>query len=158
MARRSHYPAKPAKRNWADEEEKREVTAALSVLPPGHPARVAWELEDRTTVEVSRMLEERPDLAKALADAHWKGICRQAGPPSFYPVRGGLDASLLWPENSKVQPAFECPICGHNEYDQVWIKDRNGVERKTGAFECKKCSTMFREPGRFTKLRSMVEK
>jgi uncharacterized Zn finger protein len=48
---------------------------------------------------------------------------------------------------------FECPICGSDGFTQVEVKDRNGSKRLTQAYECRGCSTMFRERERFTKHR-----
>lgn len=51
---------------------------------------------------------------------------------------------------------FECPICGSDGFTQVEVRGRDGVQRLTGAYECKGCSTMFRERERFTKHRLRV--
>jgi uncharacterized Zn finger protein len=51
---------------------------------------------------------------------------------------------------------FECPICGSDGFTQVEVKDRNGSKRLTQAYECRGCSTMFRERERFTKHRRTV--
>jgi transposase-like protein len=51
---------------------------------------------------------------------------------------------------------FECPICGSDGFRQVEVKGRDGVSRLTQAYECKGCSTMFRERDRFTKHRVQV--
>ncbi len=51
---------------------------------------------------------------------------------------------------------FECPICGSDGFAQVEVKGRDGVRRLTDAYECKGCSTMFRERERFTKHRKQV--
>jgi transposase-like protein len=44
---------------------------------------------------------------------------------------------------------FECPICGSDGFRQVEVKDRDGRTRLTQAYECRGCSTMFRERERF---------
>lgn len=51
---------------------------------------------------------------------------------------------------------FECPICGSDGFRQVEVKGRDGVPRITQAYECKGCSTMFRERHRFTKYQLQV--
>jgi transcriptional regulator NrdR family protein len=51
---------------------------------------------------------------------------------------------------------FECPICGSDGFRQVEVKGRNGTPRLTQAYECRGCSTMFRERERFTKHRLQV--
>jgi len=51
---------------------------------------------------------------------------------------------------------FECPICGSDGFTQVGVVGRDGVPRLTQAYECKGCSTMFRERERFTKHRKRV--
>ncbi len=51
---------------------------------------------------------------------------------------------------------FECPICGSDGFSQVSVKGADGRERLTQAYECKGCSTMFRERERFTKHRQVV--
>jgi transcriptional regulator NrdR family protein len=51
---------------------------------------------------------------------------------------------------------FECPICGSDGFRQVEVKDRDGRTRQTQAYECRGCSTMFRERERFTKHRLQV--
>jgi hypothetical protein len=53
---------------------------------------------------------------------------------------------------------FECPICGSDGFRQVEVKGRDGTSRLTQAYECRGCSTMFRERERLTKhrLRSLV--
>ena len=48
---------------------------------------------------------------------------------------------------------FECPICGADGFRQVQVKGRDGSVRLTQAYECKGCSTMFRERERFTRHR-----
>jgi uncharacterized Zn finger protein len=51
---------------------------------------------------------------------------------------------------------FECPICGSDGFTQVEVKGRDGSSRLTQAYECRGCSTMFRERERFTKHRRVV--
>jgi len=51
---------------------------------------------------------------------------------------------------------FECPICGSDGFTQVEVKGRDGVTRRTQAYECRGCSTMFRERERYTKHRQTV--
>jgi hypothetical protein len=51
---------------------------------------------------------------------------------------------------------FECPICGSDGFTQVYVKGRDGLSRLTQAYECRGCSTMFRERERFTKHRLTV--
>ena len=51
---------------------------------------------------------------------------------------------------------FECPICGSDGFTQVEVKGRDGGTRLTQAYECRGCSTMFRERERFTKHRLQV--
>ena len=51
---------------------------------------------------------------------------------------------------------FECPICGSDGFNQVFVKGRDGSSRLTQAYECRGCSTMFRERERFTKHRLTV--
>lgn len=51
---------------------------------------------------------------------------------------------------------FECPICGSDGFAQVQVKGRDGSSRLTQAYECRGCSTMFRERERFTKHRLRV--
>ena len=51
---------------------------------------------------------------------------------------------------------FECPICGSDGFTQVKVRTADGRERLTQAYECKGCSTMFRERERFTKHRLQV--
>jgi len=51
---------------------------------------------------------------------------------------------------------FECPICGSDGFQQVTVKERDGGPRLTQAYECRGCSTMFRERERFTKHRLVV--
>jgi len=51
---------------------------------------------------------------------------------------------------------FECPICGSDGFQQVAVKGRDGATRLTQAYECRGCSTMFRERERFTKHRLQV--
>jgi hypothetical protein len=51
---------------------------------------------------------------------------------------------------------FECPICGSDGFARVFVQGRDGQQRATGAYECKGCSTMFRERERFTKHRRVV--
>ena len=51
---------------------------------------------------------------------------------------------------------FECPSCGSDGFSQVEVKGRNGVSRLTQAYECRGCSTMFRDRDRFTKHRLQV--
>lgn len=51
---------------------------------------------------------------------------------------------------------FECPICGSDGFRQVEVKGRDGASRLTQAYECRGCSTMFRERERFTKHRHQV--
>jgi hypothetical protein len=51
---------------------------------------------------------------------------------------------------------FECPICGSDGFVQVRVKGRDGSSRLTQAYECRGCSTMFRERERFTKHRLQV--
>jgi transcriptional regulator NrdR family protein len=51
---------------------------------------------------------------------------------------------------------FECPICGSGGFRQVEVKGRDGSSRVTQAYECRGCSTMFRERERFTKHRWVV--
>ena len=51
---------------------------------------------------------------------------------------------------------FECPVCASDGFTQVQVKGRNGVSRLTQAYECRGCSTMFRDRDRFTKHRLQV--
>ena len=51
---------------------------------------------------------------------------------------------------------FECPVCGSDGFTQVSMKGRDGSSRVTQAYECRGCSTMFRERERFTKHRRTV--
>jgi hypothetical protein len=51
---------------------------------------------------------------------------------------------------------FECPICGSDGFSQIEVKGRDGSKRLTQAYECRGCSTMFRERERFTKHRRVV--
>jgi transcriptional regulator NrdR family protein len=51
---------------------------------------------------------------------------------------------------------FECPICGSDGFRQGEVKGRDGRTRLTQAYECRGCSTMFRERERFTKHRLQV--
>ncbi len=51
---------------------------------------------------------------------------------------------------------FECPICGADGFRPVTVKGRDGLPRPTQAYECRGCSTMFRERERFTKHRRSV--
>lgn len=51
---------------------------------------------------------------------------------------------------------FECPICGSDGFRQVEVRGRDGAARLTQAYECRGCSTMFRERERFTKHRQQV--
>jgi transcriptional regulator NrdR family protein len=51
---------------------------------------------------------------------------------------------------------FECPICASDGFKQVEVRGRDGSSRITQAYECRGCSTMFRERERFTKHRRMV--
>jgi hypothetical protein len=51
---------------------------------------------------------------------------------------------------------FECPICGSDGFNEVYVKQRDGASRLTQAYECRGCSTMFRERERFTKHRLTV--
>jgi hypothetical protein len=57
---------------------------------------------------------------------------------------------------TNIRLPFECPICGSDGFTQVEVKGREGVKRLTQAYECKGCSTMFRERERFTKHRQKV--
>jgi hypothetical protein len=59
--------------------------------------------------------------------------------------------------NPALRPVFECPICRHDSYCEVWIKDRQGNDRRTGAFQCRECTVMFRDPDRFTARRYMIK-
>ena len=52
---------------------------------------------------------------------------------------------------------FECPICGSDGFRAVTVKGRDGLPRPTQAYECRGCSTMFRERERFTKHRRRVD-
>jgi transcriptional regulator NrdR family protein len=52
--------------------------------------------------------------------------------------------------------SFECPICGSDGFRQVEVNGRDGTSRLTQAYECRGCSTMFRERERFTKHRLQV--
>lgn len=52
---------------------------------------------------------------------------------------------------------FECPICGSDGFRTVTVKGRDGLPRPTQAYECRGCSTMFRERERFTKHRRRVD-
>lgn len=52
---------------------------------------------------------------------------------------------------------FECPICGSDGFRPVTVKGRDGLPRPTQAYECRGCSTMFRERERFTKHRRRVD-
>jgi hypothetical protein len=51
---------------------------------------------------------------------------------------------------------FECPICGSDGFQEVTVKGPDGRKRRTQAYECKGCSTMFRERERFTKHRLQI--
>jgi transcriptional regulator NrdR family protein len=51
---------------------------------------------------------------------------------------------------------FECPICGSDGFRQVEVRGRDGASRLTQAYECRRCSIMFRERERFTKHRLQV--
>ena len=51
---------------------------------------------------------------------------------------------------------FECPVCGSDGFTQVEVRGRDGTPRMTQAYECRGCSTMFRERERFTKHRLRV--
>jgi hypothetical protein len=51
---------------------------------------------------------------------------------------------------------FECPICASDGFTQVAVKGRDGNSRLTQAYECRGCSTMFRERERFTKHRRTI--
>jgi hypothetical protein len=51
---------------------------------------------------------------------------------------------------------FECAICGSDGFRQVEVKGRDGASRLTQAYECRGCSTMFREHERFTRHRRPV--
>ena len=51
---------------------------------------------------------------------------------------------------------FECPICGSDGFRQVEVKGRDGRTRLTQAYECRGCTTMFRERERYTKHRLQV--
>jgi DNA-directed RNA polymerase subunit M/transcription elongation factor TFIIS len=165
VARRRHnqLPAKPIRRNYADDEEKREVTEILSVLPKDHPARIGWEKNDRTTAEVTRLVPDRPDLLKPLSDALWRGGQRYPVEAAV-PVRGGL---VMYPPkdnetgsqtmgNPRLRAPFVCPICSCTDYAQVYVRDRNGNDKATGAYQCEKCTVMFRDAQRFTARREVV--
>jgi hypothetical protein len=52
---------------------------------------------------------------------------------------------------------FECPICGSDGFRAVSVTGRDGLPRPTQAYECRGCSTMFRERERFTKHRRRVD-
>lgn len=57
---------------------------------------------------------------------------------------------------TKLMLPFICPICGSDGFKQVSVRGRDGVERLTQAYECKGCSTMFRDRERFTRHRTQV--
>ena len=59
--------------------------------------------------------------------------------------------------NPVLRPLFECPICEHDSHCEVWIKDKQGSERRTGAVQCRECTVMFRDPDRFTARRYMIK-
>ena len=48
---------------------------------------------------------------------------------------------------------FLCPICGCEAYQKVWVTGRNGRPVETDAWQCLRCTVMFREPMRFSKFR-----
>lgn len=57
---------------------------------------------------------------------------------------------------SNISIPFECPVCGSDGFKQVEVKGRDGASRVTQAYECRGCSTMFRERDQFTKHRRQV--
>ena len=59
--------------------------------------------------------------------------------------------------NRALRPLFECPIRGHDSYCEVWVKDRQGGERRTGAYQCRQYTVMFRDPDRFTARRNILK-
>ena len=66
-----------------------------------------------------------------------------------------LSAVYLYSMTNLLIP-FECPVCGSDGFTQVQVRGRDGVTRITEAYECRGCSTMFRERERFTKHRRQV--
>src|SRR6185369_8375379 len=116
MSRRRHpqYPDKPIRLNYADEEERQEVAEILSELPEDHPARFAWEKDDRTTVDLTHILHDRRDLVERLSAAQMAGRAR-APKGHGSPLRGGLNVDLLKEPEPPKRP-FACPTCGGQEY------------------------------------------
>jgi rubredoxin len=53
---------------------------------------------------------------------------------------------------------FLCPVCGSDGFQQVIVKRPDGVTRTTEAWECRGCSTMFRDADRFTVHRPIVQR
>ena len=58
--------------------------------------------------------------------------------------------------NPRLRAAYVCPICGGLDYLAVYVKDSQGRERRTGAYECKRCTVMFRDPERFSTKREIL--
>ena len=68
LERGKRHPA-----DYRDDIEHEQVAAVLSQLPEDHPARLAYyngAREGSDSIQLSRLLGDRPELAKRLVDAH----------------------------------------------------------------------------------------
>ena len=59
--------------------------------------------------------------------------------------------------NTASRIPFICPVCGADEFSQVYIENKEGVLRWTQAYQCKGCTTMFRDAAKFTTRRLKLE-
>ena len=58
--------------------------------------------------------------------------------------------------NPRLRAAYVCPICGGLDYVAVYVTDRKGEQRRTEAYQCKRCTVMFRDPERFSTKREIL--
>jgi hypothetical protein len=121
-------------------------TFALFVVSVLRYVDSTWTLDD------FREKTLRHDM-DVLAPLHGLPLLGQK-PPVHLPTRR-YDTVFLYSMTDLRLP-FECPICGSDGFIQVAVRGRDGVQRLTDAYECKGCSTMFRERERFTTHRKRV--
>ena len=56
----------------------------------------------------------------------------------------------------RIRPIFECPLCGGEEMEQVHVYDSRGNLKPTQAYQCSKCTVMFRDRDKFTRHRAQA--
>jgi hypothetical protein len=58
--------------------------------------------------------------------------------------------------NPRLRAPYVCPLCGSEDYQAVYVTDSQGRQRRTEAYQCRRCTVMFRDPERFSAKREVL--